>query len=354
MKDRVIAIDGPAASGKSTIANAIADRLNIPYINTGAMYRAVAWKAIASYGVTADRLSDEALQGLLGNLVLDYVANDAGKYEIRVNGEFPGDKLRSPEVTALSSPLSAVPSVRAYLLERQREFAQLGLIVMEGRDIGTVIFPHARYKFFLTASPEERARRRLCQNGEVIDGATLESVAKEIAQRDLQDSTRAVAPLKQAEDAVLIDSTGLEAIQVADKILDRVRAHYSTYRVSYGDTDQMGVVYYANYLEFFERSRTEMLRDAELPYRKLEDLGYYLPVSEVHCKYFASARYDDLLTFKSWVADLGNVRMVITTEIYCGDKLLVRGLVTLACVNTKGRPCRIPDLLSDACPIIPL
>lgn len=353
MKDRVIAIDGPAASGKSTIANAIAERLKIPYINTGAMYRAVAWHAV-SRGVTADNLSDEALREVLESLVLEYVAGSSGKYEIRVNGEFPGDRLRSPGVTALSSPLSAVPSVRAYLLERQREFARLGLIVMEGRDIGTVIFPGARYKFFLTASPEERARRRLCQNGEVIDGATLESVAKEIAERDLQDSTRPIAPLKQAEDAVRVDSTGLDVSQVAEKILDRIRSHYSTYRVCYGDTDQMGVVYYANYLEFFERSRTEMLRDAELPYRKLEGLGYYLPVSEVNCKYFSSARYDDLLTFKSWVSEMGSVRMVIATEIYCEDKLLVRGLVTLACVNTKGRPCRIPEILANACPVIPL
>lgn len=353
MKDRVIAIDGPAASGKSTIANAIAERLHIPYINTGGMYRAVAWY-VARHGISADHINEEALPELLGGLTLDYVAGASGKYEIRVNGEFPGEQLRAPEITALSSPLSAVPAVRNYLLERQREFAKLGLIVMEGRDIGTVIFPNARYKFFLTASPEERARRRLCQNGEVVDGATLESVAKEIAQRDLQDSTRPIAPLKQAADAVPIDSTGLEVPQVVDRILDRIRSHYSTYRVSYGDTDQMGVVYYANYLEFFERSRTEMLRDADLPYRKLEELGYYLPVSEVNCKYFSSARYDDLLTFKSWVADIGNVRMVITTEIYCGDKLLVRGLVTLACVNTKGRPCRIPEVLANACPVISL
>lgn len=353
MKDRVIAIDGPAASGKSTIANAIAERLKIPYINTGNMYRAVTWYAVR-HGIAAGNLTDEALKPVLDTLTLEYVPGDSGKYEIRVNGEFPGEQLRAPEITSLSSPLSAVPAVRAYLLERQREFAKPGLMVMEGRDIGTVIFPNARYKFFLSASPEERARRRLSQNGEVIDGATLESVAKEIAQRDLQDSTRAIAPLKQAEDAVAVDSTGLEIPQVVNLILDRIRSHYSTYRVSYGDTDQMGVVYYGNYLEIFERSRTEMLRDADLPYRKLEELGYFLPVTEVNCKYYSSARYDDLLTMKSWVSDMGSVRMVIATEVYCGDKLLVRGFVTLACVNTKGRPCRIPEALADACPRISL
>ncbi len=353
MKDRVIAIDGPAASGKSTIANAIAERLNIPYISTGNMYRAVTWY-VAKNGISANNLTAEALKPVLDTLNLEYVPGASGKYEIRVNGEFPGEQLRTPEVTALSSPLSAVPAVREYLLDKQRDFAKLGLVVLEGRDIGTVIFPEARYKFFLTATPEERARRRLCQNGEVVDGATLESVAREIAQRDLQDSTRPIAPLKQAEDAIKIDSTGMDVPQSVNCILDRIRSHFSTYRVCYADTDQMGVVYYANYLEYFERSRTEMLRDAELPYRKLEEIGYFLPVSEVKCKYFASARYDDLLVFKSWVEELGNVRMVVATEIYCGDKLLVRGFVTLACVNTKGRPCRIPDILIEACPRIPL
>ncbi len=353
MKDRVITIDGPAASGKSTIANAIAERLNIPYVNTGNMYRAVTWYALKN-GIDSSKLTDADLAPVLTTLQLDYVANDSGKYEIRVNGEFPGEALRAPEVTALTSPLSAIPAVRAYLLGRQRDFAGLGLIVMEGRDIGTVIFPNARYKFFLSASPQERARRRLCQNGEVVDGATLESVAREIAQRDLQDSTREIAPLKQAADAVAVDSTGLEITQVVNLILDRIRSHFSQYRVPYADTDQMGVVYYANYLEYFERSRTEMLRDAGLPYRELEKIGYFLPVAEVNCRYFASARYDDLLIFKSYIAELRTARMNIVSEVYCGEKLLVRGTVTLACVNTTGKPCRVPEVLANACPVIPL
>ncbi|MDD3116338.1 MAG: (d)CMP kinase [Victivallaceae bacterium] len=351
MKKPVIAIDGPAASGKSTIANALAARLNIPYINTGNLYRAVAWFALKK-GIVEDDLNDAGLKPILDVMSLTYIVGDSG-YQICVNGEFPGKALRNPEITALASPLSAIPSVREWLMSLQRNFADSGMIVMEGRDIGTVIFPEARYKFFLTASPEERAHRRLNQGGETVDGATVESVAIEIAERDQRDSTREVAPLKQADDAIFVDSSGLSIEQVVDFILDKIRSHFSQYRVPYADTDQMGVVYYANYLEYFERSRTEMLRDAGLPYRELEKEGFFLPVSEVNCRYFSSAHYDDLLIFKSIVSEIRGPRLVITTEVFCGEKLLVRGVVTLACVNKAGRPCRIPDILTQACPVIP-
>lgn len=119
--------------------------------------------------------------------------------------------------------------------------------------------------------------------------------------------------------------------------------HESQYRVSYGDTDCMGVVYYANYLEFFERSRTELLRDAGLPYRELEAAGVYFPVSEVQVKYSASACYDDLLTFRSYVASARGVRLEIVTHIMRGDELLVSGRVTLACVDHNRKPVRLPE-----------
>lgn len=124
----------------------------------------------------------------------------------------------------------------------------------------------------------------------------------------------------------------------------------STYRVSYGDTDQMGVVYYANYLELFERSRTEMLREAGLPYRKMEEMGLILPVREAHCDYLASARYDDLLTLRSYIAEAKGAKIKIATEIYLEDELLVKGYVVLVCVDREAkRVIRIPDYVKAKC-----
>ena len=222
MAENVIAIDGPAASGKSTIAGLLADRLGIPYINTGNMYRAVTYYAIQQ-GIGLSDCSEEKLSTVLKQIKLDYVKAASGQYEIMLNGEFPGAKIRTPEVASLVSPVAALPNVRAWLIDKQREFARLGRIVMEGRDIGTVIFPGAQYKFFLTASPEERARRRLAQDGESPDGATVESVAKAIAERDLLDSTRKTAPLKKAADAILIDTGGMSIEQVIEQILRYIK-----------------------------------------------------------------------------------------------------------------------------------
>ena len=128
-------------------------------------------------------------------------------------------------------------------------------------------------------------------------------------------------------------------------------AHEMTYRVPYADTDQMGVVYYANYLEYFERSRTEMLRDAGLPYKELEQRGYFLPVAEASCKYRASATYDDLLTFKSYFKEGRGVRMTIASEVWCGEKLLVQGEVVLACVDANKKLTRIPPFMMEACEV---
>ncbi|MPM31650.1 hypothetical protein SDC9_78206 [bioreactor metagenome] len=124
--------------------------------------------------------------------------------------------------------------------------------------------------------------------------------------------------------------------------------HESSYRVPYADTDQMGVVYYANYLEYFERSRTEMLRDAGLPYSELERLGYYLPVREAHLQYESGARYDDLLIFRSQIAEARGARLVIVSEVRRGDELLVSGSVTLACVNRERRITRLPAVIFEA------
>ncbi len=215
----VIAIDGPAASGKSTIAKRLAERLGIAYVNTGSLYRAVALAAVRA-GVKLDSLTGE----FLATLKLEYCRDDSGRYELKLDGAFPGAALRTAEIADGASLVATQPLVRSYLLDVQRSFAGARWIVMEGRDIGTVIFPDAACKFFVTATPEERARRRLAQSGEVADGATLAEVARAIAERDRQDSTRAVAPLRPAPDAVVIDTTGLTIDESVERIAAAVEA----------------------------------------------------------------------------------------------------------------------------------
>ncbi len=213
----VIAIDGPAASGKSTVAKRLSERLGIAYINTGNLYRAVALAARRA-GVDPARLTPEFLAGIR----LGYHPAADGRFELMLDGEFPGEALRTQEIADLASLVATQPAVRNHLLGVQRGFAGEKWIVMEGRDIGTVIFPDARGKFFVTATPEERARRRLAQSGEVAEGATLAEVARAIAERDRQDSTRAVAPLVPAADAVQIDTTGKTIDEVVEMIRRRV------------------------------------------------------------------------------------------------------------------------------------
>ena len=222
MKRLQIAIDGPAASGKSTVARLVAARLGGYYINTGDMYRAVTWVAVECDLDIAG--APDTVAALLGTVALAYELRD-GVPVLMLNGTpAPSAKLRSPEVARRVSLVARMPAVRTWLRERQRDTCRLGLIVMEGRDIGTVILPEARHKFFVTASPEVRARRRLGQPGEVGHGATVASVAAEIAERDRLDSSRRLAPLTPAADAVIVNTDGMTAEQVADLIVKRVRA----------------------------------------------------------------------------------------------------------------------------------
>ena len=220
MSVNVIAVDGPAASGKSTLARNLADRLGILYVNTGSLYRAVALKALRLGINTKDTA---ALSAMLQQTSLRYATDANGKLDIELDGTFPGQALRSAEVAKGASDVATVPEVRAWTLEIQRETAKENTIVMEGRDIGTVVFPDAKYKFFLSASPLARAKRRLAQDGETLNGATLESVAAEIAARDKQDSERAVAPLKQAEDAIAVDNSDWTIEQTLDYICDQIK-----------------------------------------------------------------------------------------------------------------------------------
>jgi len=217
-----IAIDGPAASGKSTVARLVAERLGGYYVNTGDMYRAVSWAALER-GV--DVAGDPAgVTALLRSLELRYRVAGPGRLQLYLNGEpVPQERIRSAEVAAVVSLVARLPAVREWLRDRQRECCALGTVVMEGRDIGTVILPDAPFKFFVTASPEERARRRLAQAGEVAPGATIASVAAEIAERDRIDSSRAVAPLRAAADALTICTDGMTPDEVTARIVAVVR-----------------------------------------------------------------------------------------------------------------------------------
>ena len=218
----VVAIDGPAASGKSTVAALVAERLGAVYVNTGNMYRAVTLAALRRFGKNGD-IPEENVVKMLDEIELEYVDSGNDSVVLQLNNEIVGAALRTPEVARLVSKVAAIPAVRNWLVEKQRAFAEKGMIVMEGRDIGTVVFPEAKHKFYLTATPEVRAKRRLEQAGECHDGATVASVAKEIAERDKRDMERAVSPLKKADNATLVDTSGMTVDEVVNSIVTKVK-----------------------------------------------------------------------------------------------------------------------------------
>ena len=213
-----ITIDGPAASGKSTIARKLAEHLNTIYVDTGMLYRALAYFALKR---DIDVHSHpETFIEFLAEIDLYFKRRIGNEIDLFLNdGLLPMTELRRSEVSSTASQIATIPEVRRWLIPRQRELAKFGLIVMDGRDIGTVIFPKAKHKFFINASAEERTRRRFLQSGENENQATAESVAAEIAARDHRDSNRAVAPLRPASDAIRIDTTELSVEEVLTKIL---------------------------------------------------------------------------------------------------------------------------------------
>ena len=217
-----IAIDGPAASGKSTVAKLLAARINGLYVNTGEMYRAVA-AAAYKLAINPEKNPQELVKHL-PEWTLEYKLDpEKNCLELFFNGE-PVDHafLRSKEISDIVSQAAAIPEVRDWMLQKQRDCAKLPIIVMEGRDIQTVVLPNATYKFFITASPEERARRRLKQ-GDFKDGTTLAEVAAQIAMRDQIDSTREIAPLKPAPDALIINTDNMTPDEVVDKMIEFMR-----------------------------------------------------------------------------------------------------------------------------------
>lgn len=218
----IIAIDGTSASGKSTIGGLLAHHLHYIFFDTGVMYRAVTWVALAR-GIP---LSDEAAITRLAEEVVITVerphVDDGRQYTIRADGEDITWEIRSPEVDAAVSPVSAYPGVRAALTEQQRRIGQQGDIVMVGRDIGTVVLPEADLKIFMDATPEERARRRMLELRARGASPRFEDVLAAILRRDKYDSERAIAPLCRANDAVYLDTTDLSVEEVLEKVLDLV------------------------------------------------------------------------------------------------------------------------------------
>ena len=220
---RIVTIDGPSGGGKSTVSRALAARLGFTYLDTGAMYRAVAYKCRRE-GV--DPQDEVRLGALLGTTRIDLLPPAEGGDDVRVllDGEEVGDLLRTPEMGLLASRVSAQPLVRRHLTRLQQQIGEAGAVVAEGRDTGTVVFPRAAWKFYLDASAEVRARRRAAQlrgKGEQVDE---ERLLAEIVQRDRDDRERAIAPLTVAADAVRIDSTHLPAEAVVDLMYARSRA----------------------------------------------------------------------------------------------------------------------------------
>ena len=210
MNNFIIALDGPSGSGKSTIANLLAKKLKISYLNTGSMYR-----ALTLYFLENNiKKSDDFDKNILENINIDI-----NKDKVFLNGEDVSKEIRDKEVTENVSWVSSMPEVREYLVEMQRNISNNKSIILDGRDIGTVVFPNAKYKFYLTASSYVRAKRRFDQNE--ID-KSFEEIKEDIEKRDYLDSHREISPLKKADDAIEIDSSDLTIAQTIDKIIENM------------------------------------------------------------------------------------------------------------------------------------
>lgn len=212
----IIAIDGPSGAGKGTIARSLAARLGYRHIDTGAMYRAVAWKAVHD---RTDLSDEQAVASLAGAARIE-----VGDGVVRIDGHDVGQAIRTAEIDAAAAAVARQPGVRQILIDQQREMGSGGGVVMEGRDIGTVVFPAAEVKIFLDATPEERARRRAHDPAHAAGKGTaaVSDVASALAARDQSDRTRAASPLALAADAITIDTTGMPIDDVVDRVLEIV------------------------------------------------------------------------------------------------------------------------------------
>lgn len=217
----IIAIDGPSGSGKSTLGRMLARELNLLYIDTGSMYRAV---ALATIEAQLDPADTEAISALASRVDID-LEGDPDSLHVLLDGRDVTEKIRTESVTAMSSVVSTIPGVRRAMVARQREMGERGA-VLNGRDIGTVVFPDADIKFFLTAVPEERADRRYKEDRLTNADVSFEQTLAEMIERDRRDSTRADSPLKVADDAIVIDSSGVSIEEVFAQMMEHVYRHH--------------------------------------------------------------------------------------------------------------------------------
>ena len=216
----IVAVDGPAGSGKGTITKMVAEKLNLISIDTGAMYRCVALQMIRN-NVSLEEI--EKIKEILKEIKID-LKKEGDTQKVYLNDEDVSTLIRTPEVSKLVSPVSKIKEVREVLTVLQRQMGESQNIIMEGRDIGTAVFPNADVKMYLDATPEERAKRRLLQNIESgMKDQNYEEILASIKERDLRDSTREIAPLKRADDAVYLDSTPLTREQVAERMIEIIK-----------------------------------------------------------------------------------------------------------------------------------
>lgn len=216
IKRLIIAIDGPSGAGKSTVAKALAERLGYLYIDTGAMYRALALKA-KEKGI--EIRDEKALTKLASEIDINFVNSDNKTY-IFCNGQNISDAIRTPEMSWMASEISKIEGVRREMVKKQRQMGKMGGVVLEGRDIGTVVFPNADVKFYLDADLEERGRRRFRELLEKGQEVNLEKTIKDIMERDQNDMNRDHSPLRKADDAILIDSTNLSIEEVIKEMMN--------------------------------------------------------------------------------------------------------------------------------------
>ena len=220
MEKKAIAIDGPSGAGKSTLARALAEKLGYLYVDTGAIYRTV---GLAARRSGTDPHDAAAVAALLPSLKIDLDYGEDGLQRMYLGGEDVSSAIREPEISMYASAVSAIPQVRSFLMEQQRSLARTHNVIMDGRDIGTVVLPAADLKIFLTASSEARARRRWKELREKGMDEPYEKVLAEIVERDRNDTTRAAAPLRQAEDAVAVDTTEYDLEESLKLLLDLVK-----------------------------------------------------------------------------------------------------------------------------------
>ncbi len=222
MKQKIsVAIDGPSGAGKSTVAKALAKQFDLVYVDTGAIYRTVGLAAQQAEVASKDA---PAVIALLPGLEIDIAYDSTGTQRMLLNGADVSEEIRTPKSSIYASDVSAIPEVRAFLMDMQRSMAEKYSVVMDGRDIGTVVLPDADVKVFLTASAEERARRRWLELQDRGSEASFEEVLRDIEYRDRQDSSRAAAPLKAAEDAVRIDTSKLSFDESVEAVAALIRA----------------------------------------------------------------------------------------------------------------------------------